>query len=40
VHSILAGEKDADKAMAELQAKLEKITAGKPVPPSGGSTIP
>jgi hypothetical protein len=26
--------------MAELQAKLEKITAGKPVPPSGGSTIP
>lgn len=40
VHSILAGEQDADKAMAELQAKLEKITAGKPVPPSGGSTIP
>jgi hypothetical protein len=23
VHSILAGEQDADKAMAELQAKLE-----------------
>jgi trehalose/maltose transport system substrate-binding protein len=40
VHSILAGEQDADRAMAELQAKLEKITAGKPVPPPGGSTIP
>jgi trehalose/maltose transport system substrate-binding protein len=40
VHSILAGEQDADKALAELQAKLEKIIAGKPVPPPGGSTIP
>jgi trehalose/maltose transport system substrate-binding protein len=40
VHSILAGEQDADNAMSELQAKLEKITAGKPVPPPGGGTIP
>jgi trehalose/maltose transport system substrate-binding protein len=39
VHSILAGEQDAGKAMSELQAKLEEITGGKPGPPPGGSAI-
>ena len=33
VHSILAGEQDASRAMSELQAKLESITGGKPGPP-------
>ena len=33
VHSVLAGEKDAGEAIAELQAKLESITGGKPGPP-------
>ena len=32
VHSILAGDVDAEKAMADLQAKLEKITGGKAGP--------
>ena len=39
VHSILAGEQEAGKAMSELQAKLEKITGGKPGPPSGDGAI-
>ncbi len=33
VHSILSGEQDAEKAMSELEAKLERITGGKPGPP-------
>ena len=32
VHSILAGDADAEKAISDLQAKLEKITGGKPGP--------
>lgn len=36
VHSILAGEEDAVKAMSELQAKLGRITGLKPGPPPGG----
>ncbi|HET6181740.1 MAG TPA: extracellular solute-binding protein [Candidatus Sulfotelmatobacter sp.] len=39
VHSILAGEQEAGKAMAELQAKLEGITGGKPGPPPGAGAI-
>lgn len=39
VHSILAGEQDADKAMSALQAKLEQITGGKPGPPPGGGAV-
>jgi trehalose/maltose transport system substrate-binding protein len=39
VHSILAGEQEAGKAMAELQTKLERITGGKPGPPPGGGAI-
>jgi len=35
VHSILAGEQDAGRAMSALQAKLESITGGKPGPPPG-----
>jgi len=32
VHSVLAGEVEADKAMAELELKLEQITGMKPGP--------
>lgn len=39
VHSILAGEQDASKAMSELQVKLESITGGKPGPPPGGGPV-
>lgn len=39
VHSILAGEQDASKAMSELQAKLESITGGKPGPPPGAGAV-
>ena len=39
VHSILAGELDAGKAISELQAKLEKITGGKPGAPPGGGAV-
>jgi trehalose/maltose transport system substrate-binding protein len=40
VHSILAGERDAENAMSELEADLERITGGKPVPPRGGGAVP
>ena len=39
VHSILAGERDAENAMSELEANLERITGGKPGPPPGGSAV-
>jgi trehalose/maltose transport system substrate-binding protein len=39
VHSILAGEADAETAISGLQAKLEKITGGKPGPPPGNSAV-
>lgn len=32
VHSILAGEQDASKAMSDLQSELVRITGGKPGP--------
>ena len=35
VHSILAGEEQPEKAMADLQAKLEGITGRKPSTPAG-----
>lgn len=37
VHSILAGETEPEKALSDLQAKLEKITGGKPGPPPSGA---
>jgi trehalose/maltose transport system substrate-binding protein len=38
VHSILAGEAEAETAISDLQSKLEKITGGKPGPlPTGGA---
>jgi trehalose/maltose transport system substrate-binding protein len=39
VHSILAGEQDASKAISELQAKLESITGGNPGPPPGAGAV-
>jgi len=39
VHSILADERDAEKAMSELEANLGKITGGKPGPPPGGGVV-
>ena len=39
VHSILAGEEDAETAISQLQAKLEKITGGKPSSPPGGGAV-
>jgi trehalose/maltose transport system substrate-binding protein len=40
VHSILAGEQNAEKAMSELEANLERITGGQPVLPRGGGAVP
>jgi trehalose/maltose transport system substrate-binding protein len=39
VHAILAGEVDAEKAMADLQTKLEAITGGKSGPPHGPADV-
>jgi trehalose/maltose transport system substrate-binding protein len=39
VHSILAGEAEAETAIPVLQAKLEKITGGKPGPLPGGGAV-
>jgi trehalose/maltose transport system substrate-binding protein len=39
VHSILAGERDEENAMSELEANLERITGGKPGPPPGGGAV-
>jgi trehalose/maltose transport system substrate-binding protein len=39
VHSILAGEQDASKAISELETKLENITGGKPGPPPGRGAV-
>ncbi len=33
VHTILSGQVEAEKAMSDLETKLEKITGGKPGPP-------
>ena len=39
VHSILAGEREAENAMSELEANLERITGGKPGPTPGGGAL-
>jgi len=39
VHSILSGDRDAEKAMSELEASLERITGGKPGPPPVGGAV-
>ena len=39
VHSILAGERDAENAMSELEANLERVTGGKPGPTPGGGAL-
>ena len=39
VHSVLAGEQEAGKALSELESKLEKITGGKPGPPPGPGAV-
>jgi trehalose/maltose transport system substrate-binding protein len=39
VHSILAGEQDAEHAIFELQGRLERITGGKPGPVPGGGAV-
>jgi trehalose/maltose transport system substrate-binding protein len=38
VHSILAGEQDAEHAISELQGRLERITGGKPGSVPGDGT--